>query len=774
MSKLTNRCAAQKYVIPTDREKSLLRLTTSAAKAKIPPPLRQTQGRRNDIRLCWIVIVALLSLIGTSHPTRAQTGSLPKVRLHGKPITLPGPVKNNAPTLNVKVTFSLQDNDNTVVSSERVKSVDLKHDGNTYSADPAKQEKALSVVLLFDTSGTMSRSQADYKKLRDAVLAFMNGSGGNDVTLRILQFNEDAVPVLDKINAEKDELTKKMNALNLRPNSRACLNKAIDEATRVATNLPGRRAVFVVTASQDACQSPISEDVINRARERRVQLYLAGVNGFGANPQELNRYSDETGGFARLVNLAEMQFVLDDYLKALSQQVEVTWPVYTQQGKQNAQMQVHLSDDTPLPPVPIEFDSAQNLLPPPQFEFRGEVRPNPQSLGMDFTLFITNAKQIANLQVEVMDKANDQFIAQVLRNSNELVDQLNQFSLADSTFQEGKTYYLRVTALDNQRKPIGQLRSSDFPFTRQLRKIELQIEDPTLDRRSYIITATLADSGGIDHINIAFADKQTNTTVDAADARPALGNQPTVIAFPISRLSPEGSYVVRVAAVNNKSETVAIAAEQFKTYHEPSSGSVIGAYLLRNPLALVGLTAVTLIALFGLAMLFIFLRNRQRPEPNIVDLEVKGKARISPSASGVSAPVSIARDIPESAREARREPDRAKDEAAPANRNTPTATLTLKEPPGLKWKASITRSSYTLGRSSKNDGKLPVDGASGVSAQHAEITRDKGNWYVADMGSSNGTAVNGKKLAKGQREPLSDGATIVLGRQVKLEFHIES
>ena len=723
-----------------------------------------------------LLLTTLIAIFITAQSAHAQTGTLPKVRFHGKPITLPGPVVNNAPTLNVKVFFSLQDSDNTVVSSERVKLVDLKHDGNTYTAEPAKQEKALSVVLLFDTSGTLSRSQPDYKKLRDALLAFVSGGGGNDVTLRVLQFNEDAVPVLDKSNADKDELTKKMNGVNVRANSRACLNKAIDEATRVANNLPGRRAVFVVTASQDACQSPISEDVINRARERHVQLYLAGVNGFGANPQELSRFSDETGGFARMANIPEMEFVLGDYLKALGQQVEVTWPVFTQQGKQNAQMQVHLSDDTPLPPVPLEFESTQSLLPPAQFEFRGEVRPNPQSLGMDFTLFITNAKQIANLQVEVMDKANDQFVAQILRPGTELVNQLNQFSLADSTFQEGKNYYLRVSALDNQRKVMGQLRSSDFTFTRQLRKIEVQIAEPTLDRRSYIITATLADSGGIEKLRVTFDDKQNNTTSAAAEAQPELGNRPTTLRIPVETLLPSNAYVIRVVALSNKGDVVAVAQEQAAIYREPSSSSVIGAYLTRTPLALVGLTAVTLIALFGLVMLFIFLRNRQRPEPVIVDLEVKGKARISPSASGVSAPVSIAREMPESAREGiRRDPDGAKKDAvAPANRSVPTATLTLKEPANLKWTASITRSSYTLGRSSKNDGKLPVDGASGVSAQHAEITREKTHWFVADMGSSNGTAVNGKKLTKGQREPLTDGAIIVLGPRVKLEFHIES
>ncbi len=718
-------------------------------------------------------LISFIFLLSLTHPAHAQTGSLPQVRFHGKPFTLPGPVVNNAPTLNVKVTFSLQDSNGTVVSSERVKVVDLKHDGNVTAAEPAKLEKELSVVLLFDTSGTFSRSLPDYKKMRDALLAFIS-EGGSDITLRVLQFNEDTLPVLDKSNAEKDELTKKINAVNARANSRACLNKAIDEATRFATNLPGRRAVFVVTASQDGCQSPVAEDVIKRARERGVQLYLAGVQGFAASQPELARYSDDTGGFARVVSLAELQFALSDYQKALGQQIEVTWPIFTQQGRQTAEMQVHLNDDTPLPPVPIEFDSAQSLLPPAQFEFRGEVRPNPKAQGLDFTLFITNARQIANLQIEVMDKSNDQFVAQVLRNGNDLVDKLNQLSVTDSNLQEGKTYFLRVTALDNKQKVMGQLRSSDVAFTRLLKTMELQIEDPSIEQRNYVITATLDDPGGVAVIRVTFDEKQTNTVVDAAQTQPSLGNAPTILRFPTTRLQNETSYTVRATALNGKGEIVAVSPDQIKLYREPASSSVIGAYLARTPLALVGLTALSLIALFGLIALILFLRGRQRPEPNIVDLEVKGKARSTPSASGVSAPISIARDIPESSRRGRSDPEPGQADAGAEVVARAGATLTLREPANLKWSATLTRSSFTLGRSSKNDGKLPVDGASGVSALHAEINREKSNWFISDLGSSNGTSVNSKKLSKGQREPLKNGDMILLGKRVKLEFHIES
>lgn len=41
-----------------------------------------------------------------------------------------------------------------------------------------------------------------------------------------------------------------------------------------------------------------------------------------------------------------------------------------------------------------------------------------------------------------------------------------------------------------------------------------------------------------------------------------------------------------------------------------------------------------------------------------------------------------------------------------------------------------------------------------VSRQHARIVRDAGDYHVEDLGSINGTLLNGRRIAKHRREPL--------------------
>ena len=50
-----------------------------------------------------------------------------------------------------------------------------------------------------------------------------------------------------------------------------------------------------------------------------------------------------------------------------------------------------------------------------------------------------------------------------------------------------------------------------------------------------------------------------------------------------------------------------------------------------------------------------------------------------------------------------------------------------------------------------------------VSRKHAKITFWKGNFYVTDIGSSNGTFVNDEKLSKDDRKKLSCGDILKLG-----------
>lgn len=63
-----------------------------------------------------------------------------------------------------------------------------------------------------------------------------------------------------------------------------------------------------------------------------------------------------------------------------------------------------------------------------------------------------------------------------------------------------------------------------------------------------------------------------------------------------------------------------------------------------------------------------------------------------------------------------------------------------------------------VGRSSSCD--IVIEDA-GVSRRHAEIGREAGRFYVADLGSTNGTYVNGRKVS---RQLLADGDLVSFGK----------
>ena len=69
----------------------------------------------------------------------------------------------------------------------------------------------------------------------------------------------------------------------------------------------------------------------------------------------------------------------------------------------------------------------------------------------------------------------------------------------------------------------------------------------------------------------------------------------------------------------------------------------------------------------------------------------------------------------------------------------------------------------TLGRS--RDCDIPIDDPS-VSRRHAELHRDSDGFTLVDLGSTNGTQVNGRKI---DRVPLQNGDRITLG-QTELRF----
>ena len=69
------------------------------------------------------------------------------------------------------------------------------------------------------------------------------------------------------------------------------------------------------------------------------------------------------------------------------------------------------------------------------------------------------------------------------------------------------------------------------------------------------------------------------------------------------------------------------------------------------------------------------------------------------------------------------------------------------------------RASNTMGRDAGNDIALPDEAA---SARHATLEARDGEWFIEDLGSTNGTLVNGVRIER--RERVRPGDEIAIGR----------
>lgn len=91
--------------------------------------------------------------------------------------------------------------------------------------------------------------------------------------------------------------------------------------------------------------------------------------------------------------------------------------------------------------------------------------------------------------------------------------------------------------------------------------------------------------------------------------------------------------------------------------------------------------------------------------------------------------------------------------------------LIVRTPDGASKVIRLEAAHYTVGRTGANTLAFPEDGL--LSRQHLALERAPGGWVVIDLGSSNGTSVNGTRI--GKPTPLQPGDQITAGR-LTLEY----
>ena len=91
-----------------------------------------------------------------------------------------------------------------------------------------------------------------------------------------------------------------------------------------------------------------------------------------------------------------------------------------------------------------------------------------------------------------------------------------------------------------------------------------------------------------------------------------------------------------------------------------------------------------------------------------------------------------------------------------ASRPAPVACQLTDKASGKTWR--IACDSTVIGRDEAHADL--VLGDSNVSRRHAELTRNATGWHIADLGSTNGTRVNGMRVSE---QDLANGDTITMG-----------
>jgi hypothetical protein len=93
------------------------------------------------------------------------------------------------------------------------------------------------------------------------------------------------------------------------------------------------------------------------------------------------------------------------------------------------------------------------------------------------------------------------------------------------------------------------------------------------------------------------------------------------------------------------------------------------------------------------------------------------------------------------------------------------ASLTVQAGPGAGQRFTLSKPETIIGRHPGNDVVIEHQE---VSRRHASITREGGGFVLRDLGSNNGTFVNGRRLSGPQA--LRNGDVIALGEAAQLVF----
>ncbi|MCL4507839.1 MAG: VWA domain-containing protein [Chloroflexi bacterium] len=670
------------------------------------------------------ILIAVISCAALLLPgvIEAQGGS-PSVFVHTTTATPSQASAGGVAALRVTTLFSLLDSAGMPTNSE-IDHIELKVGQDRYTATFGKPSGQWAVAVLLDTSGTLAANQDDFRRMIEGFSKSLDQMPQNAL-YTILTF-DNSPKVIQEFTADKEEVRKNiLTNVKPKPGTKACLNDGLLEAVRRVESASARKAVIVVTASQDACGNTPLQAVVDEAANTGTQIHALGIDGYAVNLATLQKYTQPSRGLAYIRSPNDLIFGLGSLLSGLANQWEANWTIYPRKGEQTDGMSVTLKDSTVLDGR-ITFVSDKDYEPPPKVDLIGEVRSTPASILVNLT--IVNRAKIAALRARIIDKATGKATLDQL-----LPNVADSLAIPANTLQTDGNYTLEINALDAQNNIISSTPPRDFQFKPAPLQIGIiAVSAPSLSSSNFIVTVTTPSGGvaGIARYKAWLETEQSNGPIAGTEVFRS-PDQPLTI--PAADL-PSGSYLVKAQALDGANQVIAEAAKPFKVdYTRPSIIDRVVRDVGQSSIAAVVLVVVAIVAILIVFVLIRFARSRSRVEVRVVEPELERKHYSAPASD--RSQVIIQPEVSQMV---------SQPMAPHVQQAVSGAAIKVREPATLQ------------------------------STSHAVILNEGGAWYVQDSNSTNGTFVDGAKLRGGDRMRLHDRAIIGLGPKVKIEFRILS
>ena len=701
------------------------------------------------------LVITVLCCIGCASLLSAQLllahGEAPAVYVHNTSATPVQASADGVPALKIRALFSLLDSAG-LPSTTEIDRVELRVGQDRYTATFSKPSGDWAIAVLIDTSGTLAGSAGagDYRRMIEGLAKSLDSMPENAL-YTVVTF-DNTTNLIEEFTRDKEEVRKKLlTTVNAKAGAKACLNDGLLEAARRVGQATTRSAVIAVTASQDACGDTSTQAVVDQAASSGTQIHILGINGYAINLATLEKYTQPTRGLAYMRSPNDLIFGLTSLLSGLGKEWEANWTIYPPKGEQTVPIAVTLKDTSVLNGQ-ITFTSDKAYVPPPKIDLVGEVRSTVDSVLVN--LSIVNRARIAVLRARIIDKLTGQpRLDQLLPKVQE------SLALPANALEKDGSYSLEIAALDNQNNVLAQIQPRDFQYKPSPLLIAIMaVSAPSIQSPNFIVTVTTStgDVAGIARYKAWLETEQSNGPLPNTEV---FQSPDAPLLIPAGDL-PGGTYQVKAQALNGANQVIADVAKPFPVnYAAPGLIDRLLFGIGQSAVAVVGLLLLAILAVVALYFMVRFARSRSRVPVSVVEPALPDRVHYAAPLDDRSRVV-----IPSDASQV----------VSPPPASATLATLTAREPATLHFQANIAGQKFSLGRSSGNDAKLPVDGQSGVSGHHAVITFERGAWYIKDNNSTNGTFVNGQRLPPGGHARLADRVVIGLGPKVKLEFRITS